>query len=157
MTLAITNDRTVLKTCLYIQSRIFRLNCTSVQYDPSQSKLVIDPFTNNSLEYMTRGWSPKFAIGLNIIIGIVQKYKSDQAVLLPKRSSSFWQKNSLGQPGNSYIFWSMPIITFSPVTNFADHPLIFQKISVVIFKYLFQTTVVAKHLRGDFLELFYKN
>ena len=27
------------------------------------------------------------------------------------------------QSGHSYIFWSMPIITFSPVANFGDHPL----------------------------------
>ena len=31
-----------------------------------------------------RVWSPKFATGLNVIIGIGQKYMSDQAVLLPK-------------------------------------------------------------------------
>ena len=32
-----------------------------------------------------RGWSPKFATGLNVIIGIdKKKYMSDQAALLPK-------------------------------------------------------------------------
>ena len=27
------------------------------------------------------------------------------------------------QSGHSYVFWSMPIIKFSPVANFGDHPL----------------------------------
>ena len=48
----------------------------------------------------SRGWSPKFATGLNVRIGIDQKkYMSEQTVLLPNRftliGGSSWQKDSL--------------------------------------------------------------
>ena len=72
-----------------------------------------------------KGWSPKFATRLNIIIGIVQSksIKSDQAVLLPKWFPLEYTILAKEQSSHSYTFWSMPIITFSSVANFSDHPL----------------------------------
>ena len=47
----------------------------------------IDQIDIPRLSFYPRGWSPKFATGLNVIVDIAQKiyniYVSDQAVLLP--------------------------------------------------------------------------
>ena len=42
---------------------------------------------------------------------------------MPKWSPKAYIILTKEQSGNSYIFWSMPVITFSQVANFGDHPL----------------------------------
>ena len=49
-----------------------------------------------------RDWSSKFATGLNVIM--VQKYMSDQAVLLPKWCTPRGIILAKGQHGHSYNF-----------------------------------------------------
>ena len=41
-------------------------------------------YTVGATKLTSLGWSPKFAAGLNVIIGIDQKTMRDQVVLLPK-------------------------------------------------------------------------
>ena len=54
---------------------------------------------------VNRGWSPKFATGLNVIIGIDQKiYMSDQTVLLPKWSTPRGNILAKGQLGYFHTF-----------------------------------------------------
>ena len=48
---------------------------------------------------------------------------SDQAVLWPNWFPHEWIILAKEQSGHSHIFWSMPIITFSPVSNFGDQSL----------------------------------
>ena len=74
--------------------------------------------------YRTRGWCPKFATGLNIIIS-----HSSKSVWVIKLSfcqndllieESFWQNNRLV----THIFFELWLIMiFSPVANFGHHPL----------------------------------
>ena len=79
----------------------------------------------------SRGWCPKFAPGLNIIIDIVQKVFEWSScpfakkiphwrIILAKRQFDHW-----------YTFWTMPILIFSPGANFGHHPL---KITYVWFQ-----------------------
>ena len=71
-----------------------------------------------------RDWSPKFATGLNMIIGCSSKSISliklsfRQNVSLMRKL--FWQNNSLV---THILFELQPIILFSPVTNFGDQSL----------------------------------
>ena len=61
-------------------------------------------FVLTLLDLIHRDWSPKFATGLNVIIGIDQKYMSDQAVLLPKWCTPRGIILAKGQVGHSYTF-----------------------------------------------------
>ena len=71
-----------------------------------------------------RGWCPKFATGLNIIIGCSSKSIWVTRLLFcqndyPMRGS-FWYKDSLI---TLILFELQPIMIFSPVANFGHHPL----------------------------------
>ena len=48
---------------------------------------------------------------------------SDQAVLLPIGFSHGGILLAKGQLDPSYTFWTRPIMIFSPVANFGNHPL----------------------------------
>ena len=54
-------------------------------------------------KFLYRDWSPKFATGLNVIIGI-KKYMSDQTVFLPKWCTPRGIILAKGQLGHSYTF-----------------------------------------------------
>ena len=73
--------------------------------------------------YLHRGWYPKFATGLNIIIGCSSKSIRVTRLLFCQNDSlrSYWQKDSLI---TRILFELQPIMIFSPVTNFGYHPLI---------------------------------
>ena len=71
-----------------------------------------------------RDWSPKFATGLNMIIGCGSKsiwviklsfFQND-----PLMGESFWQNHRLV---THILFELQPIIIFSPVANFGDQSL----------------------------------
>ena len=73
-----------------------------------------------------RGWSPKFATGLNVLIGIDQKIYEWPDVLLLKWCTLRGIILAKWQLSHSYTFWTMSkpiIVIFSPVANFGDHPL----------------------------------
>ena len=68
---------------------------------------------------LSRGWFPKFATGLNIIIGFRSKSIWVTRLLFCQNDSpkwgSFWQKDSL----ITYMLFELqPIMIFSPVANF---------------------------------------
>ena len=71
-----------------------------------------------------RDWSPKFATGLNMIIGCSSKSIWLTRLLFCQNDSSmkwlFWHKNSLI---THILFEPQPIIIFSPVANFGDQSL----------------------------------
>ena len=58
-----------------------------------------------------------FNIGLNVIISIDQKLYEWPGCSFAK------MMNSWGQFGHSYTFWTMAIMIFCPVSNFADQSL----------------------------------
>ena len=100
-----------------------------------------------------RDWSPKFETGLNIIIGIVKKVLEWPSCPFAKMmysylGGSFWQKDSLVR----YTFWTIPVIIFSPVSNFGDQSLVIWGYSITTWtKFrLFLTTYLP--LRGHFLQ-----
>ena len=58
---------------------------------------------------------------------------SDQTILLPKWCTPRGIIFAKVQLGHSYTFGTMPIMLFSPVANFGDHPLtIVQHVHVVL-------------------------
>ena len=74
--------------------------------------------------YITRDWLPKFATGLNIIIGCSSKNIWLTRLLFCQNGSptrgSFWQKNSFI---TQILFELQPIIIFSPVANFGNQSI----------------------------------
>ena len=68
-------------------------------------------------------WSPQFATGLNIIIGIDQKIYEWLDCSFAKMTYSKGDHLAKGQLGHSYKFLTKPIMILSPVANFGDHPL----------------------------------
>ena len=75
--------------------------------------------------YIPRGWCPKFASGLNIMIRHSSKSIWLTNLLFSQNDStikrSFWQKDSLV----THILFElhMPIMIFCPVVKFGHHPL----------------------------------
>ena len=73
---------------------------------------------------LRRGWCPKFATGLNIIIRHSSKSIWVTNLLFCQNDSpirkSFWQKDSLI---THILFELWLIMIFSPVPNFGQHPL----------------------------------
>ena len=71
-----------------------------------------------------RDWSPKFATGLNMIIGCSSKSIWVTILLFCQNNSprreTFWQKDSLI---THILFELQPITIFSPVKNFGDQSL----------------------------------
>ena len=72
----------------------------------------------------TWDWSPKFATGLNMIIGFSSKSTWVTRLLFCQNDSSmresFWQKDSLI---THILFELQPIINYSPVANFGNQSL----------------------------------
>ena len=72
----------------------------------------------------SRDWSPKFATGLNMIIGSSSKSIWVTRLLFCQNDflmrGSFWQKDSLK---THILFELQPIIIFSPVANFGNQSL----------------------------------
>jgi hypothetical protein len=73
---------------------------------------------------VTIDWSPKFATGLNMIIGcsskIIWVIKLSFCQNDPLMGESFWRNNSLV---THILFELKPIIIFSPIANFGDQSL----------------------------------
>ena len=71
-----------------------------------------------------RDWLPKFATGLNVIIGCSSKSIWLTRLLFCQNGSSmrgsFWQKNSFI---TDILFELKPIIIFSPVANFGNQSI----------------------------------
>ena len=93
-----------------------------------------------------RDWSPKFATGLNMIIGCSSK--SIWVIKLSFRQNdslmgeSFWQNNSLV---THILFELQPIIIFSPVANFGYHSLVLEMIfSICMHCTALKSTLVKK-------------
>ena len=84
-------------------------------------------FSRIQFSQKARDWLPKFATGLNMIIGCNSKsmYMSDQAM-----RGSFWQNNSLV---THILFELQPIITYSPVANFGNQSIVTTPTSFSIF------------------------
>ena len=102
-------------------------SCSSQPFTQIENKMVHGIFvcmsskTWNIRQY--RGWCIKFATGLNIIIGIVQKVYEWPGCYFAKMIllwGIIWAK---GQLDHSYTFWAMPIMIFSPVANYGDQSL----------------------------------
>ena len=74
--------------------------------------------------YLPRDWLPKFATGLNMIIGCSSKSIWLTRLLFCQNGSpmrgSFWQKNSFI---THILFELQPIIIFSPVANFGNQSI----------------------------------
>ena len=81
-------------------------------------------FTNQFKIFWTRWWCPKFAPGLNIKMGIVQKVYEWSSCCFAKKISPF--KNHLGKMTvwSLIYFWTMPILLFIPGANIGHHPLV---------------------------------
>ena len=102
-------------------SRLHALINYSLSHSFFASKLLL----KNTSSYICRGWCPKFATGLNIIIiAIVQKVCEWSSCPFSKLISyigeSFWQNNRLV---THILFELWLIMIFSPVANFGQHPL----------------------------------
>ena len=102
---------------------------------------------NNKFDFTKtlEGWCPKFATGLNTIIGCTSK--SIRVIKLclcqndPLKGESFWQKDSLI---THILFELQPIMIFSPVANFGHHPLLLQTIlGLRSLQYLFQSLIIS--------------
>ena len=75
-------------------------------------------FVDDQNFHHTRDWSPKFETRLNIIIGIVQKAQ--------EWPSCPWWYHFGKMTAWSFLcklFLTMPIMIFSPVSNFGDQSL----------------------------------
>ena len=76
-------------------------------------------------------------------------YMSDQADILPKWSSHLGIILAKGQLDHSFIFWTMPILIFSPVHLILKHPL--SKIcAILLFRLLW---VLATRMDGTWIEI----
>ena len=90
--------------------------------------LVTNTIESRTIYRITRGWFPKFATGLNIIIGCSPKsveviklsfFKNDSS-----KRGSFWEKDSL----ITFILLELQSkMLFSIVANFRNHPLCITK------------------------------
>ena len=87
-------------------------------------KLILNEYYETSFkQHYNRGWCPKFAPGLNIKIGMVQKVYEWSNCPFAKKIPPLENHLAKGQFDHSYTFWTMPILIFSPGANFGHHPL----------------------------------
>ena len=83
-----------------------------------------------------RGWCPKFAPGLNIKIGIVQKKHEWWNCPYAKIMLLWGIFLAKGQLDHSCTFWTMTSVIFSPRANFGHHPL-YASLNYKIWNFLF--------------------
>ena len=101
-----------------------------------------------------RGWFSKFATGLNIIIGIYEGSSCPFAKMIPFSENHFVKITALSLI--YFLNYLQPIMIFSPVANFGNHPLsnvVFRLRSPLISLFFNQTRESVNLIDWSFFKL----